>query len=82
MLTPDDYENDDVETVFESMQAALRQRDIERHNEELTAFWRDGLRIEELNEYNPKDWDISLMPNEIRGKLPKGDELLTRIEES
>lgn len=67
----DEYENEDVQQVFEALEAARQQEARKKHEEELTAFWRDVMRIDHLDLYIDDQWDTSKMPAEIVGTFPK-----------
>lgn len=67
MLRDEPYENEDVELVFEN----LRAREQQKHQEDLARMWRDGARMQDMETYDPDQWDPSLVAIEVRGTWPK-----------
>ena len=66
--------DDDIETVFNAIDAQTRAEALQEHNELLSSFFRDGLRIRHLDtsaDITKSGLDVSTLAVEAKGSIPK-----------
>ncbi len=69
-----DFENEDVEIVFENLNAFEQQEIRQAHEVLLSSFYRDGLRIRHLSgseNLTDAGLDTSTLPREVVATFPK-----------